>query len=383
MKRIFRNLLFLFGGLTILFIIIEVTIRTFAPQPKYYAPQGLFMADKLLGYKLTPNFDESYTTPENTVGMKINSKGLRDYEYGEKRGIRILCLGDSFVMGVGVELEDTFLALLERDLNLRENGKYFEVINAGVQGYGTDQELTFLKFRGFEYQPDLVILGFYPNDIIDNIMPNFSVVNGYLAMEERGLSTQEEIKRPLLDYKMILMLVKNEIHTFRFFINRLNNNPVFKRYFLKAVDNLKKSRKNRIEIYSKNLNQIESEGWKKTKEYLSAINEIVKENSAKLLIVYIPERLQVYQTQWEHVKKQWNITEKDYDIAAPAKILSTFCKENNIPFLDLMPTLKSRVKKGDDLYYELDPHFSVKGNEVVAQLIYRKIIEDNLIDNNY
>jgi lysophospholipase L1-like esterase len=41
-----------------------------------------------------------------------------------------------------------------------------EVINAGVNGYNTAQEIALLRRVGLRMQPDLVILGFTPNDIM-------------------------------------------------------------------------------------------------------------------------------------------------------------------------------------------------------------------------
>ena len=188
MKKLLQNILLFLAGLFFSLILAEIGIRVFLPQPKYYAPQYLFKVDELLGYKLTPNFKGFYSTPENIVKIRINSDGLRDYEHGEKRGARILGLGDSFVMGVGVELEETFLYLLEKHFNSDFEGFQFDVIKAGVQGYGTDQELSFYKTSGLTYRPDLVILGFYPNDLIDNLLPNFTVRNGYLTMEGEAIT---------------------------------------------------------------------------------------------------------------------------------------------------------------------------------------------------
>lgn len=57
-------------------LFIEVAVRMFAPQPKYYNLRYLFAADKELGYKLNPNFRGKMSTPETTVTIEINAKGL-------------------------------------------------------------------------------------------------------------------------------------------------------------------------------------------------------------------------------------------------------------------------------------------------------------------
>ena len=56
--------------------------------------------------------------------------------------------------------------MLESNLNaLSSKGKQIEVINAGIPGYTTYQELEFLKIYGLDMQPDLVVLGVVFNDL--------------------------------------------------------------------------------------------------------------------------------------------------------------------------------------------------------------------------
>lgn len=104
----------------------------------------------------------------------INSKGFRDireYEHQKPQGVfRILVLGDSFTVGWEVQQDETYASVMER--YLKENGLNAEVINAGIQGYSTAEELVFLEQEGVKYQPDVVVLGFFHNDLDDNIRAN-------------------------------------------------------------------------------------------------------------------------------------------------------------------------------------------------------------------
>ncbi|MFO0687472.1 MAG: GDSL-type esterase/lipase family protein [Myxococcota bacterium] len=84
---------------------------------------------------------------------------------------RILALGDSFTFALGVRFEDLYVQRLERQLNAEEPGRRFQVINAGVAGYNTTQELVFLRADGLRYEPDLVTIGFYWNDLLGNDKP--------------------------------------------------------------------------------------------------------------------------------------------------------------------------------------------------------------------
>jgi hypothetical protein len=94
-----------------------------------------------------------------------NARGWRDADTPLARTSgtsRIVVLGDSFVFGVSVDYGDRFTEVLES----RMAG--VQVVNLGVNAYGTDQELRTLEIEGVRYQPDLVILtSFLGNDLDD------------------------------------------------------------------------------------------------------------------------------------------------------------------------------------------------------------------------
>ncbi|MBU1849701.1 MAG: hypothetical protein KKH40_03155, partial [Nanoarchaeota archaeon] len=90
---------------------------------------------------------------------------------------------------------------------LNENKLDYEVINLGVSGYGTDQELILLQKEGLKYNPDVVILGFYlENDKPDNSKELLIVENGELIKNEKGLF---KIKKYL--YKSLLIMKGNSL----------------------------------------------------------------------------------------------------------------------------------------------------------------------------
>ncbi len=95
-----------------------------------------------------------------------NRLGYRDRDHAERKpaGVfRIVVLGDSVAAGLRVDrYEDTFPALLEA--RLRGQGIPAEVINLGVSGYNTRQEVETLKDKGLRFQPDLVLLAYTLND---------------------------------------------------------------------------------------------------------------------------------------------------------------------------------------------------------------------------
>jgi lysophospholipase L1-like esterase len=100
---------------------------------------------------------------------QTNTHGLRDSEFPlepSEHESRILVLGDSFTYGQGVTLEETFPQRIEALLNRGgTEDRVFQVINGGKAGANTRWEVEFLKNKGWAFEPDLVVLQFFANDI--------------------------------------------------------------------------------------------------------------------------------------------------------------------------------------------------------------------------
>jgi len=121
--------------------------------------------------------------------VSANSRGIRgrvEYSPGRRPGLRrVVVVGDSFTFGEGVGDDETYPAQLQARL-----GPGIEVINLGVHGYGHDQMLIHLREEGLRYQPDLVVLGYYADDVARNGLsfrdyakPRYALREGALVLE--------------------------------------------------------------------------------------------------------------------------------------------------------------------------------------------------------
>jgi len=131
------------------------------------------MPDPDRGWVLRPGFS-GWMADENTFWMTINRDGLRDRERTLEPAdgtLRIAMLGDSYVQGVNTPLEQTLPAQLEARLSqcLAGSPPVAEVINFGVSGYGTAQQLLTFRHHAAKYRPQVVMLAVYTgNDIFNN-----------------------------------------------------------------------------------------------------------------------------------------------------------------------------------------------------------------------
>src|SRR5229473_3335943 len=132
-----------------------------------------YTTDYYRGFALQPGITGRYQR-EGGSDVRVNSDGWRDREHTKAKPadtVRIAVLGDSFAEAMHVPMEQTFWSLLERKLQDCNAfpGKKVEVINFGVSGYGTAQELLTLRQKVWDYSPDIVMLAFTTyNDIYDN-----------------------------------------------------------------------------------------------------------------------------------------------------------------------------------------------------------------------
>jgi hypothetical protein len=108
---------------------------------------------------------------EGGATVRINSKGYRDQERSLEKPpgtLRIAVLGDSQVEAWQVEIENRWTELLERHLRERSPALGVEVLNFGVSGYGTAEELIVLREDVLAYDPDIVLLGFLTGNDVQN-----------------------------------------------------------------------------------------------------------------------------------------------------------------------------------------------------------------------
>ncbi len=120
---------------------------------------------------LRPNMEFWHSSVDGSWKFTTNARGFRntrDFAYEKPAGtLRVLSLGDSNTQGFEVRQEQTFSAVLERAL--ARPGRLAEVINTGVSGFGTAEQLALLENEGVKYRPDVVVLGFFANDFDDNL----------------------------------------------------------------------------------------------------------------------------------------------------------------------------------------------------------------------
>jgi len=176
-------------ALALAFCVAEVLTRLLAREktilfPRYhtgasYGPYQLRRLRPKTTFRHT-SIDGSWTFTTNAQGFR----DTRDWSTERTPGVgRVLVLGDSHTQGFECRQGHTFSAVLERKLNAI--GRSAEVFNCGISGFGTAEQLAFLENEGLKYKPDAVVLGWFANDLDDNVKSGlFAVRDGKLVEEK-------------------------------------------------------------------------------------------------------------------------------------------------------------------------------------------------------
>ncbi len=145
----------------------SAALASFPPAPEIlsqrFSNPHVLLKDSIL-YVAPPG--EKYRTFGHQ--FTTNRYGFREREFSPEKPdsvFRILVLGDSLTFGVGVDSDHRYTNLLEEMLNLKLKPKKYEVLNFGMGGYATDQERDLLTSLLKKIQCDLVIVGFFWNDV--------------------------------------------------------------------------------------------------------------------------------------------------------------------------------------------------------------------------
>lgn len=165
-RVVLGNLAAFGAGVVVTLSIAELVLRLLGIGQPYYSAPELYRPDpdpRVL-FEPRPHFDGF----SEGTSVQTNSLGLRDRDLGTKPPdvVRLLFLGDSVTFGSGVPNDRPFPRLLEASLSDLP-ARRVETVNAGVVGYNTTQQLARLERIGPRYMPDVVILTFVVNDLLD------------------------------------------------------------------------------------------------------------------------------------------------------------------------------------------------------------------------
>lgn len=368
-------------------LFLEAVIRVFGPVlPGIYDTGPYRVRHPTLGHFHPTSFRGWVKTEEFTTFLEFNPMGLRDprQSYAKPPGtFRVLLLGDSFVEAVQVAAEHTAAVQLERLLNADGRGPA-EVINAGVGGYGTGQELLLLEQEGAKYQPDVVVLVFYTGNDVANNNYRLELVRGDLSLATKAYWDADEQGRLTRMDPPPFVPASGPLAWLRarsVFYNVVETGVVTK-YSLRSprdpVDAVEELRQPVRGIYDTQPDGEWLRAWRTTEALLALVRDRTREMGVPLVLVCAPELRAIDPELWRREAASTRASSGRLQPDAPNRRLEEIAARLDVPYVDLLPALKEGAGR-EPVYYENDRHWSAAGHRVVAQEIARQLNARDLL----
>uniref|UniRef100_A0A7V6DPP9 SGNH/GDSL hydrolase family protein n=1 Tax=Desulfobacca acetoxidans TaxID=60893 RepID=A0A7V6DPP9_9BACT len=347
--------------------------------------------DPVIGVRLRPGI-RGYYLKEGGGYVSINSDGLRDREHALKKPpktIRIAVLGDSFVEAMQVNQQEAFWSILAKELQQCEGlrGRRIEVIDFGISGLGTAQELLVLQNHVWKYSPDIVLLAFTTaNDVSDNSRALKQVdYNPYYVYRDNKLVLENQQTRAtwLAEQNN---LIRQAI--FHWGIDRLRLLQVL--YHAKEVLQewwAQHDVGRRIGasgpgqeaglsdmIYKAPTTRIWQDAWRVTEGVLVQMRDEVTRHGARFFMVTLTNGIQVNPNP--AVRQAYAQALGVPDLFYPDRRLAGFCQEHHIPVLLLAPSFQEYATRHQVYLHGFGKslgkgHWNQQGHRLAGETIAR------------
>ena len=374
------RLLLLALSLCLPLLALELGFRTIGPfLPGDYELGDRFEFDPLLGWRYRPNIVSGTHSPELATVFAVNQQGLRDEDVSYDKpaaGFRILALGDSFLAASEVALQATVAKQLQSLLRSALVDRPVDVVNAGVQGYGTTQEYLYLDSEGYKYHPDVVLLlVFLGNDPIDNIRssagswerPVFDLDDngrlGRLDRPERGADRSFTLDKLLLSRSMVYSFFRTGVLTK---LGRSGSDDAETRDLMEDFP-----------LYERNASSKVQRAWEVTEALIQASATRSDEIGARLVVVATPTSRQLDPPRFRQQLLEHRLDPAKYDVQLSRARLSQIATRLNLAYLDLLPAL-AEASAQEPMYFPKGLHWTAAGHRIAAQAIQDFLISRSI-----
>ncbi len=354
------EIILLFSAIILFFLVFEAVLRVSDCTLRY--DYGRTVDDVQYRHFASSSVCHTIYDNDKTYRRMTNSEGFIDDEFSDSEDVVIYLLGDSFAECLQADYENCAHVRLER--GLKERGQNASVLNFGISGFGTFDEVGVLKHYAKTYPPDLVILFFLPqNDLTDNqrYLDHREISNDHFLLKKTIKRftpiTFEFLHRKMKNaYGNVLAQVSPDAsEKFVYKHMALENYGVYAKEYTLQWENL----------------------WQMEYGALSELKKLTEESGARLLLVSIPAPEQANEEYWEKILQIYpSLKGQQVIMDRPNSLLEKFSQSYNISYLDLLPYFANSKKH---LYWEFDGHWNDDGQLLAADIITSHLIEQGLV----
>lgn len=358
----------------------------------------------VLGWVLAAGASYLNEIPEGTVRVDYNSDGWRDLEHprpgtGGDR-MRVAVLGDSFMEAYSVALEDSFHRRLAQLLEA-EVGPV-EVLNFGVGGYGTVQQALLFQEIVSAYRPDLVLLGFFPNDVTDNSIE----LQRILFRNDFKITTRPflDAERAPGDWRIVRVDYEGARRRFeaasRMTLGRwLGRHSALARRIRLALEiqaprayptdagghrGGAEAARRRMAQYGVDFCEEPepyTRAWETTRRALQRLELDVARAGGRLVVFSVPAVPSVDRRWARRIQRSFKRPELVCFEEAPGhRRLARVLEALEVPFIELLDDFRRRVEStGERLYHDSDLHWNEAGHRLAAERVALELLARGLV----
>lgn len=366
--------------LFISFLAVEFLMTVLDP----YFFKGRFESDPDMGFRVRAYYPTGLgLRGRGDDGTLTNQFGFNDRDYSLQKtpGVfRIVVVGDSFGWSSG--LEGNYTAILERRFEDRYGAHNVDVINTGYPGTHTGEQLSMLRKFGLQYNPDLVILGFFAGNDFFDADPNRKriVLNKYFFDLDRRYESRL-LGYPIVARSRLWLFLKNKFESDKMASEANREGEEWAAATRQPKPFLNLPTKTYLDVQHAKL-----EFFNKTTsgdrfaaqtayifQAIDEMNELLKSKGIKFMVAIYPDEFQVSPAQFEALVEKFQLKKADYDLDLAQKLLKTFLDSKHIAYLDMLDRFRIEEKQRE-LYLYKNTHWNDDGNNLAAEVLFQYLI---------
>lgn len=361
----------LFLSITLTFAVVDVVAALVLVKPL----SPLLVPDPVRHHKFVPNTNSRVEQPEFSYIQHVNNIGLRGEDTTFQKPphhYRILMLGDSFTMGKGVEDDQTFSALLEKELNQEKTcgTAIVEVLNGGVDSYAPI--LSFFQLSGdlSQLEVDLVLLNL---DVSDLLQETVYRKEATYDKEGRIIGVPGRERQKLLSEQIRSWIDQHTFFT-RLILFYLNNLMGYRDFTVQGM--VTRANPELLRYTLADDQEDRTSQWDRLFESIAMIKQVVEKRGQQFAVVVYPWGHQVRDTEWVPGRSYW-ISEGAVASDRYLETVAHYASGRKVELVNVFGAFRS-YKGHKPLYFRYDMHWTPEGHKVMASAIKEYLLKTTL-----
>ena len=321
----------------------------------------LTTGDAYLGFKLRPDVEvlfpfEGGAIPIPTTSHGIGPIGFRDI--GTRPPFGAIVVGDSFTFCDEVPADVCWVRRLA-------DASGVSMATLGVSGYSTLAEARMLKRYGPAFGARLVLLGVFPNDLVENVAFDRWTRSGTddLALWQEQTRHGPPVVRWLGEHSTVYRVTAAFLHARRRSVHHVREGNLdlvlrFDGWWLRTFSAPE-----------------QHPGWPLMEQALLDMRQTAADMQARFVVLIFPTKEEAY---WD-IARRYVPRAEAIGIERLPRLVTRFLADHDMLGCDITGEIREQARTGRQLYHRVSGHFNDEGNRVAAAAVARCLADRHLL----